>query len=274
MRNLLRLIFKHHFLILFLLIESFSLFLLFSANPYQRVRFYSASHKVSGRISTRVENWRDYISLYSDNRKLSEENARLYNQLRTSFSMVNADTSYAGDSLAPRKYFYFTARVINNTVNKQYNYITLDKGERSGIGPEMAVISSDGIVGIVKTVTPNYAAVLSVLNRDFIISAKIKKNGYFGPLSWNGNAPDRVTLVDIPHHVKVSKGDTVITSGYGGVFPEGYLIGTIADFRLKGGNYYEISVKLSNDFRKLNFVQVIQNRGKQEIDSIENVVRQ
>jgi rod shape-determining protein MreC len=273
MRNLLRLLLKHHFLILFLLIESFSLFLLFSANPYQRVRFYSASHKVSDRISTRVENWRDYISLYADNRKLSEENARLYNQLRTSFSMVNADTSYAGSSLARRKYLYLTARVINNTVNKQYNYITLDKGERSGIGPEMAVISSDGIVGIVKSVTPHYSAVLSVLNRDFIISAKIKKNGYFGPLSWNGNSPERATLVDIPHHVKVSKGDTVITSGYGGVFPEGYLIGTIADFRLKGGNYYEISVELSNDFRKLNYVQVIQNRGKQEMDSLENAVK-
>jgi rod shape-determining protein MreC len=274
MRNLLRLIFKHHFLILFLCIESFSLFLLFSANPYQRVRFYRASHKISGRISARAENWRDYISLYSDNRKLSEENARLYNQLRTSFSIVNADTSVSGDSLAPRKYLYYTARVINNTVNKQYNFITLDKGERSGIRPEMAVISSDGIVGIVKSVTPNYAAVLSVLNRDFIISAKIKKNGYFGPLSWNGNSPEKATLVDIPHHVIINKGDTVITSGYGGVFPEGYLIGTVADFRLKGGNYYEISVKLSNDFRKLNFVQVIQNRGRKEIDSIENVVRQ
>jgi rod shape-determining protein MreC len=274
MRNLLSFIFKHHFLILFLIIESFSLFLLFSANPYQRVRFYNASHKVSGRFSTRIENIKDYVSLYHENRKLSEENARLYNQLRSSFSLVKADTSYDGDSLFPRKYLYQTARVINNSVNKQHNYITLDKGERSGIRPEMAVISSEGIVGIVKTVTPSYAAVLSLLNRDFIISAKIKKNGYFGPLNWNGNSAERATLVDIPHHVKVSKGDTIITSGFGGVFPEGYLIGTIVDFRLKGGNYYEIAVKLSNDYRKLNYVQVIQNYGQHEIDSIENSVRQ
>jgi rod shape-determining protein MreC len=274
MRNLLRFILQHHFLILFLLIESFSLFLLFSANPYQRVRFYGASHKVSGRISTRIENIKDYFALYNENRKLSEENARLYNQLKSSYSIVSADTNFAGDSLSSRKYLYLTARVINNTVNKQFNYITLDKGERSGIGPDMAVISSDGIVGIVKSVTPNYAAVLSVLNRDFIISAKIKKNGYFGPLSWNGNSSERATLVDIPHHVKISKGDTIITSGFGGVFPEGFLIGTIDDFRLKGGNYYEIAVKLSNDFRKLNYVQVIQNFGKMEIDSIEKSVSQ
>jgi len=274
MRNLLRFIIQHHFLILFLLFESCSLFLLFSANPYQRVKFYSASHKVSGRISNRIENIKDYFSLYNENRKLSEENARLYNRLKSSFRVLSADTSYAGDSLAPRNYLYLTARVINNTVNKQYNYITLDKGSSGGINPEMAVISSNGIVGIVKSVTPNYSAVLSVLNRDFIISAKIKKSGYFGPLSWDGNSTEQVTLVDIPHHVTVTEGDTIVTSGYGGVFPEGFLIGTIDHFRLKGGNYYEISVKLSTDFRKLNYVQVIRNFARHETDSLEKMVVQ
>ena len=274
MRNLLRFILQHHFLILFLLIESFSLFLLFSTNPYQRVRFYNASHKISGRFSTRIENIKDYFSLYSDNRKLSEENTKLYNRLKSSYNIVTADTVYAGDSLSPRNYLYLTARVINNSVNKQYNFITLNKGRVSGIRPDMAVISSDGIVGIVKKVSSNYAAVLSLLNRDFIISAKIKKNGYFGPLSWKGNSAERATLVDIPHHVQVNEGDTIVTSGFGGVFPEGYLIGTIEHFRFKGGNYYEITVKLSSNFRKLNYVQVIQNYAKQEIDSIENSVNQ
>jgi rod shape-determining protein MreC len=274
MRNLLRFLVQHHFLILFLLVESFSLFLLFNANPYQRVRFYNASHSMAGRMSARIENIKDYLSLYNENRKLSEENARLYNRLKSSFSITSADTSYAGDSLMPRRYLYMTARVINNTVNKQYNYITLDKGRNSGIEPEMAVISSDGIVGIVKTVTPNYASVLSVLNRDFIISAKIKKNGYFGPLSWEGNSTESATLVDIPHHVKISKGDTVVTSGFGGIFPEGYLVGTIDNFRLKGGNYYEITVRLSNDFRRMNYVEVIQNFARPEIETIENSVNQ
>jgi rod shape-determining protein MreC len=221
-----------------------------------------------------MENIKDYLSLHNENRKLAEENARLYNRLKSSYSLASADSSYVGNSLAPRKFLYLTARVINNTVNKQYNYITLDKGIRGGIGPDMAVISSWGIVGIVKSVSANYASVLSVLNRDFTVSAKIKKNGYFGPLSWNGNTTENATLVDIPHHVKINKGDTIVTSGFGGVFPEGYLIGVIGNFRLKGGNYYEINVKLSNDFRKLSYVQVIQNYAKQEIDSIENMVNQ
>lgn len=274
MRNLLRFVIQHHFLILFLLIESFSLFLLFSANPYQKVLFYSASHKLSGRISTRIENTKDYFSLHGENRKLAEENANLYNRLKSSFSPTIADSTYAGNAQNPRKFLYLTTRVINNTVNKQYNYITLDKGSQGGIGPDMAVINSDGIVGIVKSVSDKYASVISVLNRDFTVSAKIKKNGYFGPLSWDGNSSEKATLVDIPHHVKISEGDTIVTSGFGGVFPEGYMIGIIDNFRLKGGNYYEISIKLSNDFRKLNYVQVIQNFAKQEIDSIENKVNQ
>jgi rod shape-determining protein MreC len=229
---------------------------------------------MSGRISTRIENTKDYFSLHNENRKLAEENARLYNRLKSSYSLTDADSAYVGDSLNPRKFLYLTTRVVNNTVNKQYNYLTLDLGSRGGIGPDMAVISSGGIVGIVKSVSENYASVLSVLNRDFTVSAKIKKNGYFGPLTWNGNSPEKVTLVDIPHHVQISKGDTIVTSGFGGVFPEGYLIGIIDDFKLKGGNYYEISIKLSNDFRKINYVQVIKNFARQEIDLIENTESQ
>jgi rod shape-determining protein MreC len=244
--------------------------LLFSSNPYQKVAFYNFSHKISGRTALKMSNVRDYLNLHKENRKLAEENSMLYNSLKSSYSV----SGFASDSVANRKYWYLPARVINNSVNKQFNYITLDRGSEAGIEPDMAVINTDGIVGIVKSVSENYSSVLSVLNRDFTVSAKIKKNGYFGPLTWSGSSSYNATLVDIPHHVKISEGDTIITSGFGGVFPEGYLIGTIDNFKLKGGNYYEIRVKLSNDYRKLDFVQVIRNYAKDEIDSLENVVSQ
>jgi rod shape-determining protein MreC len=239
-------------------------------NPYQKVKFYHASHRITGRLSIRIENFTDYLSLYNENRELAEENSRLYNLLRSSFSLQEAEKTFAGDTSLTGQYQYLTARVINNTVNKQFNYITLDRGSKVGIYPDMAVICNKGIVGIVKSVSPNYAAVLSVLNRDFIASGKIKKSGYFGPISWNGKNSSYVTLVDIPHHVEISPGDTVVTSGFGGVFPEGFMIGLVDDARLKGGNYYEIRVKLSTDFRKLNHVQIIYNYARQEIDSLQN----
>jgi rod shape-determining protein MreC len=221
-------------------------------------------------MSTRVENIKDYLSLRSENRMLAEENARLYNRLGSSFSQQAPDSVYIGDSVKPKHYLFITAKVVNNTVNKQFNFITLDKGSLDGIAPEMAVIGSEGIIGVVKSVSKNYSSVLSVLNRDFMVSARIKSNGYFGPLSWNGDNTEYATLVDIPHHVKITPGDTVITSGFGGIFPEGHHIGVIADFHLKGGNYYVIRVKLSTDFRKLNYVQVIRNFAKNETDSLDN----
>lgn len=273
MRNLFRFIIQHHFLILFLVIETFSLFLLFNANPYQRVVFYNASHKLTGRLSMRMSNISDYFSLHNENRKLAEENTMLYNNLRESYVFMRNDSSVESTADGRKQYYFLAARVINNMVNKQHNYLTLDRGSEQGVLPDMAVASTDGIVGVVKSVSKNYASVLSVLNIDFTVSAKIKKNGYFGPLSWNGNSSNHVTLVDIPHHVIISEGDTIVTSGYGGVFPEGLLIGTIDRFRLKGGNYYEIRVKLSNDFRKLDHVKVIQNISKSEIDSLENAAR-
>jgi rod shape-determining protein MreC len=270
MRNLMRFLVQHHFLILFLAIETFSLFLLFSANPYQKVRFYDTTHKISGRFSNRLENILDYFSLRNENQKLAVENARLYNRLASSSAPISTVLGSAtGDSIRRKQFRYITARVIDNTVNKQYNYITLDRGSESGIKPEMAVIGSEGVVGVVKMVSNHYSSVLSLLNRDFKISGKIKSNGYFGPLSWNGNNPGFATLADIPYHVKINAGDTVITSGYGGVFPEGFPIGVITDFRLKGGNYFEIRVKLSTDFRNLGYVHVIRDFAKPEIDSLE-----
>jgi rod shape-determining protein MreC len=250
------------------------MFLLFSANPYQKVVFYNASHKMTGRWSLRMSNVRDYFSLHNENRKLAEENAMLYNNLRTSFTGTSYYRTDSADTTVRRKYNYLTARAINNSVNKQYNFITLDKGSDAGIRPDMAVISNEGIVGVVKTVSDHYSSVLSVLNIEFTVSAKIKKNGYFGPLSWTGSSSYYAKLVDIPHHVKINEGDTIITSGYGGVFPEGIMIGTISDFKLKGGNYYEVKVRLSNDFRKLDYVKVIGNYEKNEIDSLENIAVQ
>lgn len=272
MRKLLRFIIQYHFIILFLLIESLSLLLLFRTNSYQKFAFYKFSHSITSRLSSRISNLGDYFSLHQENRKLIEENTKLYNQLAGLHPEASSYAYSQSDSGLSDTYRYISARVVDNTVNNQYNYITINKGSRYQIEPDMAVICNEGIVGYTKAVSKNFTVILPALNLDFIISGKIKKNGYYGPVSWNGVNTNHLTLVDIPHHVSVSQGDTIITSGFGGTFPEGYLIGTIESFRLKGGNYYEINLRMSTDFRKIDNVQVIKYIDRQELDSLQNSV--
>jgi rod shape-determining protein MreC len=253
MRELLRFFLRHHFVILFLVLESLGFFILVQNNKYQKAKFVNFSHNLKGLVYKRTSNIRDYTSLREENRKLIEENNQLYNSLRDMHPIDDEDF----DSALMKKYIYIQARVINNSTDKQYNYITLDKGRKDGVEKEMAVVCSDGILGVVKEVSQNFSSVISLLNLNLKVNAKIKKSGYFGPLQWSGVGYKKAILSDIPHHVDIQLGDTIVTSGYSAMFPEGYMIGIISDFRLKGGNYFEVIVDLSTDFKKLRNVQVI-----------------
>jgi len=269
MRNLLRFIFQYRVLILFIIFEIFSFVLIVATDSYQEARFYHTGQKLKHSIFYKVENTRDYLNLYKENRRLEEENTRLYNLLKSSYKMSYIDSTFAGDTVNPRQYRYISAKVVNNSVNKKYNFITLDKGSNHGMEPEMAVICDEGIVGMVRTVSENFCVVLSLLNPRFGVSAKIKNSGFYGPLSWKETSPDKALMEDIPHHARINEGDTILTSGYGGIFPENCMIGVISKFKLKGGNYYEITVELATDFQRLNQVQVIRNEFRTETITLE-----
>jgi rod shape-determining protein MreC len=264
MRNLLKLLYAYYFVILFIFLECLSLFLIIENNQFQRAKFIQFAQNVSGSIFGTIDNFKAYLSLKEANKILATENAQLHNELASIHKIEKVKKDTAIDLVHKQHYTYMASRVINNSVSKQYNFITLNKGIKDGIKQDMAVISPLGIVGVVEGVSENYATVLSVLNRNFKVSAKIKKNHYFGTLSWNGLNSEICILSDIPHHVLISKGDTIITSGYSNVFPEGIMIGVIQEFDLKDGNFYTIRVKLSNDFRNLNYVMVVDNLMKNE----------
>lgn len=264
MRNLLRFIVRHHFILLFILFETIAFFFLFQYNTFHKSKFVNLAHSITGGFSRSFVNIKEYISLREENRKLVEENNELYNLLKSSYRINSFESFKVNDSVYRRNYIYTDAKVINNSTNKQYNYITLNKGKIHGIEQDMAVLSSDGVVGIIKDVTNNYSSVLSLLNRNFKVNAKIKRSGYFGPLFWTGKGYSKAILTDIPHHVKIYAGDTVVTSGYSAIFPEGYMIGITSDYKLKGGNYYEITVDLATDFKNLLNVQIVKNLFREE----------
>ena len=272
MRGLLRFLLKNYAFLLFLLLEVISFIFIFNFNTYQRARYLNSSNKVTATIYNSYNAIGSYFSLASVNRKLAKENAMLKSLISdlpyvkvTPYSVIlKAEVT---DSL----YRFISAKVINNSVDKQDNYITLNKGRKHGIKPDQGIINSEGIVGVVTQVSESFSLGFSVLNKRWGASAKLKKSGTFGPLAWDGSDPKYANLTGIPFHVEVAVGDTVVTSSYSSVFPEGIMIGTIHSIEQPpGDNYYTILVELAVDFRALSYVDVVENLKKDEIKALEN----
>ena len=270
MRNLFAFIWKNYFVFLFILLEIIAYFLIVQNNSFHKASFLNSSNVISASIFNTTNNISGYLGLRSTNELLAVENEKLHAQSILSFAKFYTNLWRINDTIYEQQYTYLSARVINNSIYKRNNYLTLNKGNRHGIKQEMAVISSNGIVGIVKDVSGNFSSVLSVLHKNSKISAKIKKNGYFGSLVWDGADFKICTLSDIPNHVKISKGDAIVTSKYSAIFPEGIPIGNIVDFKINpGDNFYTISVKLSTDFSNLSYVYVVNNLMKGEQITLE-----
>lgn len=270
MRNLFRFILHNHVFFLFLLLEILSFIFIFNFNHYQKVRFLNTSSEITGKVYDSFSKMYDFFRLPAINRELSAENARLRSILGVSGTPGEiADSLVSHYPSADYQFNFIPARIINNTVNRQQNFLTLDKGLLDGIKPEMGIITANGVVGIVTHVSPSYASGISLLNTRWNVSAKLSRNGYFGSLVWDGKDYRKALLNDIPFHVDISAGDTVVTSGYSVFFPEGILLGTVESFEKGGGdNFYTIRVILSVDFKAISYVEVIENIRKSEIENI------
>ncbi len=262
MRNLIALIIKYYHTILFLILESVAIFLVVQHNSYQRSVFLGFVENVTGSVQQRVYNVREYLDLKRTNRVLLNENEYLHNTLAE--CQTRLDRLHTDKDTLNGQYVYLQAEVVNNSTNKQFNYLTVNRGFAHGVQEQMAVISSSGVVGIVVDVAANYSTVLPVLNRRFKLSVKFRKNDFFGSLHWSGDNYRRVALKEIPYHVNVQQGDQIVTSGYSAIFPENIAVGHVIDFDLEEGNFYDISVSLATDFKKLNHVYIINNVLREE----------
>lgn len=239
-------------------------------NYYHKNVAVSSANSFAGSIYQTVDDITEYFSLKQVNQTLVEENAMLRAKIIDSVRVSDTVKVRVTDSIFKQHYVYFNAKVISNTIKKQKNYITLNKGSIDGVMPGMAVISSNGVVGVVKNVSAHFSSVVSFLNLDFELSAKIKKTGNAGTLLWSGKGSREAILKDISTYVKINKGDSVITSGYSSMFPEGLLVGTISDFETnQGENFYTIEVNLTSDFSQLSHVYIVKNLFKEEQDALE-----
>lgn len=274
MKNILLFAVRNHVFFLFLLLEAIAITLTVRNNSFHRASWFNASNAMVGAVYSVNSNITEYFRLNVVNTRLAEENAMLRAMLRQS-QYVAADSCDAigvNDSIYRQQYSYIPAKVVRFTVNRQTNYMTIDRGRGQGVRPEMAVISPDGIVGIVKDVSEHYATVLPLLNRKSSISARLRGMGYFGALRWDGRDPLLVQLHDIPIHVELHKGLEVETSGLSAMFPEGITIGTVESFgQNTGENFHDITVRLNSDPRTLRTVYVVNNRMREEQLSLEKL---
>jgi len=272
MGNLLRFLLRYQVLLLFLLFESLSFVLLVNSSYFQRAKVVSYTSDMTNVINGHITSFMQYLHLREVNTSLAEENAKLKNQLDWFLSRDTLVRSERLDTTKGMRYSYTMAQVVNNSTSKQHNYITLNRGAAQGVRPEMGVVTSDGIVGVVLSTSRNYSLVLSMLNLNFKVSARLKRTGYFGSLSWDGKDARYMNLSDIPQQAKIKVGDSVETSNYSTIFPEGIYIGSVESYKVQGGNFYQLRVRLQNDFKRLRYVHLIADFKKAEKQKLESTV--
>lgn len=275
MYNLFRFFLRYHLLFFFIALEVFCFYLIYKNKYYNEVAYLKIANEASGKVYAAYTGINDYFYLSKMNDSLVAENAALRAELYDSKYDNRIDSAGVADSSSKKfiqHFTYIAAKVIRNSVNESSNIIYLDRGKNQGIGKQMGVISQGGIVGQVISVTDNYSAVMSVLHKDFKVSAKFKKNDFFGNMHWSGTNSTTAILEDIPKHVPVKVGDTLVTSGFSQLFPRNIMVGTVKTVKMEPDkNFLEITVKLSTNFGNLSYVYVVNNIRKQEIQQLDSI---
>ena len=266
MYNLRRFIIKHHFVILFILLEVISILLLANSQRFHRNRMVNTTNDVVGKIYEWSSEVGYYFSLNSTNEQLAEENAMLRRQLSIVYDTASCvfDVN-EGDTL----YEYIPAQVVNNSTNQTNNYIIINKGAKDGIERDMSVISSDGIVGVVTDVSRHYASIMSLLHSKSVVGVRFKNNQEIAGLKWQTNNYRYGMVEDIPTHIVLQKGDTIVTSSHSYIFPEDLMVGTVEEFYPTAVDALnKAKIRFATDFSTLRHVYIIKDLHKPEIDSL------
>jgi rod shape-determining protein MreC len=262
MRNLLIFISKYNAFFLFLIFEITALIIYVKYNSFQRATYINTANQVTGTLYSRVNELNSYLSLKEVNDSLASENARLQSKLKASYYADTLAKQTITDSAYKQQYTYTEAKVINNSVNKRNNYITIQKGSKDGIIKGMGVICNTGVVGKVIYTSEHLSIVQSLLHKDAKVSAMLADTKDIGSLVWGDDLNPHVgLLMDVPNHVKPRIGQWVVTSTYSDLYPAGIPLGKVSNLHAKGGGFFlNMEVNLSVDFSKLQYVYVVNNK--------------
>lgn len=249
--------------------------LLFGNNPYQHSVYLTSANAVTTSVYETANSVTSYFNLRDINEDLHHRNATLEAEMLRLQQLVQAyqERDYAAsidpDSIFSR-YDFIIARVINNSIHRNHNYITINKGELDGVKPEMGVVDQNGVVGKINVVGPHSSRIISLLNDYLRISCKVSGAEQIGSLVWDGADSRYALLVELPRHSTFSIGDTVVTSGFSTSFPAGVPVGTVySEMKDYDDNFHTLKIKLFTDFSKLSSVRIVVDKMADELKTVE-----
>ncbi|GAB2765269.1 rod shape-determining protein MreC [Rhabdobacter roseus] len=258
--------------ILFVLLETLSFWLIVQSNSYWSATYFNTSNYYVAKALTLSNTVREYATLREVNADLAAENVRL-NTLVTQLQQqraVDAPPNYQPDSLFSARFTYVVAKVINNETNRANNYITIDKGTLDGVQPGMGVISATGVVGKVRFCSEHFSVITSILHAQFMVSTRLVRSDEIGTAKWPGKSPDFIDLIDVSRYKTVEKGDSAVTSNLNAVFPPGIMVGTVENLTVRPDQtFYDISLRLSTDFRNMSYVYVVKNQLRPQLEELQ-----
>ena len=271
-----------HVVLLFIIIEAIALNYYAHSSFYTQAKILSRANSVVGGLQRSVFSVKHFFALRSENEILSARVAELENSLAAyrereanmatdTLTMAQIDSTFV-EQLT--QYSYLPARIISNTINRNRNFITLNRGRQHGIMEDMAVITPDGsMVGYVVGCSDRYSVVISILNGDFTTSGKISGDEHFGSITWNGHSPHKVQMSELTKYAEFEEGAPVVSSCLSHIFPEGVKIGFVESFtENENQTSFDVVVRLAADMTKISNVLVISNNGYVEATELEQEV--
>lgn len=272
---------KIYFFLLFVVLEITAINYYQKSSLYSNTKILNASVSLVGGIYDQVEQLKRYIGLKKENEALMSRMIFLQNELERYTAVQPEPPDSAANALAGiinrsdtmgNLFVYSTAAVVKNSISTQHNFITIDKGARDGVEKDMALVHDGGVVGYVLDCSEKYAVAISMLNTNFRTSGKIKGEAYFGSIFWDGTSYNEVTFSEVPKYARLAVGDTIVTTSYSSIFPPELMIGTISEFELINGTYYQAKVKLKTNMGKLKYVTLAKYIDREERTELERRV--
>ena len=273
MKQISQILIHNHVFFLFIILELISIQIIIDKKFLQKSQFNNIALQLKGYIFTKEMNIHDYFNLKDANNQLLNQNQLLVNEIIS--IKKNNKLIYQNDTSLNLDTKLIQAHILKNSWNKKRNFMTLNVGKNDSIRKNMGVMTGYSLIGIVNNVSDNFCTVINIINIDLMISAKVKKSGYYGSLIWEGEDDSILNLIDIPKNSHCSIGDTIVTSGYSNIFPEGINIGVIQNITADNNtNFLNISISILTDFKKIKYAYVISKQDNLDRDEIEKKLTQ